>query len=53
MCQVGWKSVNYIKWIYHTFRTAIGEARFPKLSIYNKLGFPGQPPELKLYPLEE
>ena len=24
-----------------------------KLSIYNKLGFPEQPAELKLYPLEE
>ena len=25
----------------------------PKLSVYIKLGFPTQPPELKLYPLEE
>ena len=25
----------------------------PKSSVYNKLGFPTQPPELKLYPLEE
>ena len=34
-------------------RTAISEARIPKLSVYNKMGFPEQPPGLKLFPFEE
>ena len=53
ICCVGYKSYNDIEWICHTCRTAVLEYRIPKLSIYNKLGFPPQPPELKLYPIEE
>ena len=52
-CRVGWKSVNNNEWICNTCRNAIRKAMIPKLSVYNKLGFPTQPPELKLYPLEE
>ena len=53
ICHVGYKSYNDIEWICHTCRTAIIECRIPKLSIYDKLGFQTQPPELKLYLLEE
>ena len=46
VCHVSYKSYNDTEWICHTCRTAIHECRIPKLSIYNKLGFPPQPPEL-------
>ena len=53
ICQVGWTFADDIEWICCTCRKALGEAKIPKLSIYNKLGFPEQPPELKCYPPEE
>ena len=52
-CRVGWKSVNNNEWICNTCRNAIRKAMICKLSVYNKLGFPTQPLELKLYPLEK
>ena len=52
-CRVGWKSVNNNEWTCNTCRNAIRKAIIPKLLVCNKLGFPTQPPELKLYPLEE
>ena len=39
--------------ICKTCWTAIIEARIPKLSVYNKMGFPEQPPEFKLFTMEE
>ena len=51
VCCVGYKSHNDIEWICQTCSTAIHECKM--FSIYNKLKFPPQPPELKLYPLEE
>ena len=52
-CQVGWTSVNNIEWICNSCRISISKLKPPKLSTYNKLGFPPRPPELELYPLEE
>ena len=52
-CQAGWTSVNNIEWICNSCRNAVSKLKPPKLSTYNKLGFPPRPPELELYPLEE
>ena len=46
-------SENEKEWICKMCRTVISEARIPKLSVYNKIGFPEQQPELKLFPMEE
>ena len=52
-CRTHFISEDEKEWICKTCRTAVGEAKIPKLSIYNKMGFPEQPPELKLFPMEE
>ena len=52
-CTMNYVSENEKEWICKTCRTAVSGARIPKLSVYNKMGFPDQPPELKLFPMEE
>ena len=52
-CRTGFISEKGKEWMCKTCRTAISEAQIPKLSVYNKMGFPEQPSELKLYPMEE
>ena len=47
-CQIGYTSVDNIEWIYNSCRNAISKLKPPKLSIYNKMGFPPKPPELDL-----
>ena len=52
-CVTGKTSIDNKLWVCRTCRDAIKEARVPKLSIENKMGFPEQPNELKLHGMEE
>ena len=52
-CTMNYVSENEKEWICKTCRTAISEARIPKLSVYNKMAFPEQPPELKLFVMDK
>ena len=52
-CAMNYETENEKEWICKTCRIAISEARIPKLSAYNKMGFTEQPPELKPFPMEE
>ena len=53
MCLTGYTSVYNIEYICLPCKSAIYNGRIPKLSIKNNCGFPPQPDELKLYPVEE
>ena len=52
-CTMNYVSENAKMWMCKTCRTAIGEARIPKLSVYKIMGFLEQLLELKLFPMEE
>ena len=52
-CTVGTMSKDNDEWIYKACQSAILDARISKLSIYTKMGFVQQSPELNLYPIEE
>ena len=52
-CLTGYKSVDSVEYICLTCKKSIYRGQVPKLSIKNKCGFPIQPPELILFPLEE
>ena len=49
----GCTSIYNIEYICLPCKSAIYNGRIPKLSIKNNCGFPPQPDELKLYPVEE
>ena len=52
-CSTGFTSVNNKEWLCRTCCFAIKEGKVPRLSVKNGMGFPEQPPELLLYPMEE
>ena len=52
-CLTGYKSLDDIEYICLLCKNAIYRGQVPRLSIRNKCGFPQQPPELLLFPLEE
>ena len=52
-CRTHYVSVNKKEWICTTCRLAIKEIRIPKLSVFNKMGFPDIPSELEIFPMEE
>ena len=52
-CLTGYKSLDDIEYICLPCKNAIYRGQVPRLSIRNKCGFPQQPPELLLFPLEE
>ena len=52
-CRTHYVSMNKKEWICKTCRLAIKEKQIPKLSIFNKMGFPEIPPELEIFPMEE
>ena len=52
-CLTGYKSLDDIEYICLPCKNAIYRGQVPRLSIRNKSGFPQQPPELLLFPLEE
>ena len=52
-CRTGYISKDNKEWICRACRIAVKERRVPKLSIYNKMGFPDVPPELDILPMEE
>ena len=52
-CLTSFVSVNNIEWLCVPCHNDIYNNLIPKLSIANKMGFPQQPAELTLYPLEE
>ena len=53
MCLTGHTSIYNIEYLCLPCKPAIYNGRMPKLSIKNNYGFPPQPDELKLYPVEE
>ena len=52
-CSKGFTSVSNKEWLFRTCHSAIKEGKVPRLSVKNGMGFPEQPPELLLYPMEE
>ena len=53
-CLTGYKSVDSVEYyICLTCKKSIYRGQVPRLSIKNKCGFPIQPLELLLFPLEE
>ena len=52
-CSKGFTSVNNKEWFCRTCCFAINQGKVPRLSVKNGMGFPEQPPELQLYPMEE
>ena len=53
MCLTGCTSIYNIEYICVPCKSSIYNGSIPKLSIKNNCGFPPQPDELKLYPVEE
>ena len=45
--------IDNVEWICITCCKDISDGNIPKLSIYNKMGFPSKPLELQLHHLEE
>ena len=52
-CLAGYKLLDDIEYICLPCKNTIYRGQVPRLSIINKCGFPQQPPELLLFPLEE
>ena len=52
-CSKGFTSVNNKEWLWRTCHFAMKEGKVPILSVKNSMGFPEQPPQLQLHPMEE
>ena len=52
-CLTGYKSLDDIEYICLPCKNAVYRGQVPRLSMRNKCSFPGQPPKLVLFPLEE
>ena len=52
-CRVGIMSEGYKVWMCKICQSAMCHVPVPKFSIFNKMGFVQEPPELNLYPIEE
>ena len=52
-CSKGFTSVNNKEWLSRTCCFAIKQGKVPRLSMKNGMGFPEQPPQLQLYPMDE